>query len=147
MSPQQADKESLHRLGAELLGTGHTIRITASGYSMYPAIRQGDIIEISPVEPGAALTPGELIAIKRETDFIVHRFLGYFEKEGKRWLFTRGDSNLRPDRSVGEEALAGRVVTIIRGRRVWRNPLPRTNIHYRWNRLMVLVVQFLPITF
>lgn len=143
MSTHPADKESLHRLGAELLSSGLTVRIKVSGYSMYPALRPGDTVEIMPVEPGAEPEPGELVAIKRDTDFIVHRFLGYFEKEGKRWLFTRGDSVLHPDNPFTEDALAGRVITVIRGRRIWRNPLPRTNIHYRWNRFRVLILQFL----
>jgi SOS-response transcriptional repressor LexA len=142
MSTHPADKESLHRLGAELLSSGMTVRIKVSGHSMYPALRPGDTVEIMPVEPGAEPEPGELVAIKRETDFIVHRFLGYFEREDKRWLFTRGDSVLHPDNPFPDDALAGRVVTVIRGRRTWRNPLPRRNIHYRWNRFLVFIVQF-----
>lgn len=142
MSTHPADKESLHRLGAELLSSGMTVRIKVSGHSMYPALRPGDTVEIMPVEPGALLNNGDLIAIKRDSDFIVHRFLGYYEREGSRWLFTRGDSVLHPDNPFPEEALAGRVITVIRGRRTWRNPLPRKNIHYRWNRFLVLVAQY-----
>ncbi|MBE0673628.1 MAG: S24/S26 family peptidase [Bacteroidales bacterium] len=108
---------------------------------MYPAIRQGDIIEIVPVGTGALPVVGEVVALRRENDFVVHRFLGTFEKDGRRWLFTRGDSVLRADEPFPVEALAGRVVTISRGRRTWRNPLPRTNVLYRRNRLMVMMLQ------
>lgn len=133
-------KPELHRLGSDLLAEGLTVRITATGYSMFPAIRQGDIIEIVPVGTGAMPAVGEVVALRRDNDFVVHRFLGTFEKDGRRWLFTRGDSVLRADEPFPVEALAGRVVTISRGRRIWRNPLPRRNVPYRWNRLMVMVL-------
>lgn len=117
------------------------MRLNASGYSMFPALRPGDVIDIVPVGgTGASLVTGEIIALKRDNDFVVHRFLGYFEREGKRWLFTRGDSSLRADEPFSEEALAGRVVAVTRGARVVRNPKPRTNIFYRWNRLMVILL-------
>jgi hypothetical protein len=138
---KQPPKPELHRLGSDLLAEGLAVRITATGYSMFPAIRQGDIIEIVPVGTGALPAVGEVVALKRENDFVVHRFLGTFERDGQHWLFTRGDSVLRADEPFPVEALAGRVVTISRGRRTWRNPLPRTNVLYRWNRLMVMVLQ------
>lgn len=134
MESQAGDKESLHRLGAELLASGITVRIKVSGFSMYPTMRPGDIVEISPVEPGVPLEPGVIIAIKRETDFIVHRFLGYAEVAGVMVVIARGDSNEHVDRPVPSERVAGRVVTIIRGNKIIRNPLPVTDIRYGWNR-------------
>ena len=132
----------LHRLGSELLGEGLTVRVRASGYSMFPAIHPGDIIEIEPFAgTGVALVPGTVVALRRENDFVVHRLLGVFERDGQLWLFTRGDSVLRADEPVPAEEIAGTVITIIRGSRIVRNPLPRTNVHYRWNRLMIMVLQ------
>lgn len=132
----------LQRLGSELLGEGLTVRVRASGYSMFPAIRPGDVIEIEPVAgAGAGLVPGTVVALRREGDFVVHRLVGVFEREGRQWVFTRGDSVLRADEPVPVEEVAGTVITIIRGSRIVRNPLPRTNVHYRWNRLMVMVYE------
>jgi hypothetical protein len=141
VTESHSPKSGLHRLGSELLAGGLTLRITASGHSMFPAIRQGDVIEIVPVGTVGLPVVGEVVALKRENDFVVHRLLGYYERDGRRWLFTRGDSVLRADDPYPEEALAGRVVTIIRGKRVWRNPAPRTNINYRLNRLLVVFLQ------
>lgn len=139
MTNPRPPKNELHRLGSDLLDEGMAVRIVASGYSMFPTLRPGDILEIVPVGgTGASLVTGEIVALKRDNDFVVHRFLGYFEKEGRHWLFTRGDSTLRADAPFADEALAGRVVTIRRGSRIIRNPLPRTNIFYRRNRLMVM---------
>ena len=135
MSSAAGDKESLHRLGTELLASGMTVRIKVSGFSMYPTMRPDDIVEIAPVEPGVPLIPGEIIAIKRETDFIVHRFIGYAEMHGERMVVARGDSNARVDTPVPAARVAGKVVTIIRGRKIVRNPLPVTDINYGWNRL------------
>lgn len=139
MTSHHPPKNELQRLGSELLSEGLSVRMNASGYSMFPALRPGDVIDIVPVGgTGASLVTGEIVALKRDNDFVVHRFLGYFEREGRRWLFTRGDSTLRADEPFAEEALAGRVVAVTRGTRVVRNPQPRTNIFYRWNRLMVI---------
>jgi len=136
MNSGAGDKESLHQLGAELLASGITVRIKVSGFSMFPAMRQNDIVEIAPVEPGTPLEPGILIAIKRESDFIVHRFIGYVDMDGERMVVARGDSNPRVDRPVSTEHVAGRVVTIIRGRKIIRNPLPVTNVNYGLNRII-----------
>jgi len=136
MSSAAGDKESLHRLGAELLASGMTVRIKVSGLSMYPTMRPDDIVEITPVEPGVPLKPGEIIAIKRETDFIVHRFIGYAEIDGEQMVVARGDSNPRVDSPVPASRVAGKVITIIRGRTIIRNPLAVTAILYSFNRFM-----------
>jgi signal peptidase I len=130
-------KENLLHLGDDLLGTGLALRINASGYSMYPAVRPGDIIEIAPLGKRDYLKPGEIVAIRREADFVVHRFIKSIEEPGGKVLvITRGDSNANFDRPVDSEFVAGRVVTIIRGRTTIRNPLSRTNIPYRRNRIL-----------
>ncbi len=139
MTSPHPPKNELHRLGAHLLDEGLSVRVKASGYSMFPAIRPGDILEIIPVGgTGASLVAGEVVALKCDNDFVVHRFIGYFEKDGRQWLFTRGDSTLRADDPFPPEALAGRVISLTRGKRVMRNPQPRTNVFYRLNRLMVI---------
>ncbi len=133
----------LHRLGSELLGEGMTVRIQASGYSMFPAIRPGDIIEIEPLggdDGAASLIAGEIVALARKDDFVVHRLVGCFLKEGRRWVFTRGDSVLRADDPLPVEAVAGRVVKITRGTRVMAPPRTRVNVFYRWNRLIVRIL-------
>ncbi len=137
MSSAAGDKESLHRLGAELLASGMTVRIKVSGFSMYPTMRPDDIVEITPVEPGVPLKPGEIIAIKRETDFIVHRFIGYAEMHGEQMVVARGDSNPRVDSPVPAARVAGKVITIIRGRTIIRNPLAVTNVTHGWNRFFL----------
>jgi signal peptidase I len=131
-------KPGLHRLISEFLNEGFTVRIIASGTSMYPAIRPGDIIDIVPVGgTGDLIKPGEVIALNRDDDMVVHRFIGYFERGGRRWVFTRGDSVLRADEPVPAEAVAGRVVAVTRGNGEVRKLRPLTNVFYRWNRLMV----------
>ena len=133
-------KPGLHRLSRELLEEGLTIRITATGTSMYPTIRPGDIIEIVPFGgTGDLLEPGEVVALNRDDDMVVHRFIGYFERDGRRWVFTRGDSVLRADEPVPAEAVAGRVVTVIRGDGLVRRLRPVTNVFYRWNRIRVII--------
>lgn len=142
MSREIADlKPGLNQLSRELLAEGLTVRITATGTSMYPSIRPGDIIEIIPIGGTTGLLePGEVVALKRADDFVVHRFIGNFERDGRRWVFTRGDSVMRADEPVPEEAVAGRVATVIRGNGKARMLKPLTNVFYRWNRVMVYLL-------
>jgi hypothetical protein len=145
-------KESLHKLSSDLLSNGISVRIAASGYSMFPAIRPGDVVEISPVEDRDKLIPGTIVAIERDSDFLVHRFTGFADNEehsdsveaagwvgADRLIITRGDSNSIFDQPVGMESLAGRVTMIIRGKKTIINPLSVTQIPYFRNRLAAII--------
>ncbi len=133
-------KPGLHLLSHELLSEGFTVRITATGTSMYPTIREGDVIEIAPLWGTVDLIePGEVVALKRTVDFVVHRYIGSFERDGRHWVFTRGDSVMRADDPLPAEAVAGRVVAVSRAGGAMRSIKPRTNVFHRWNRARVMI--------
>jgi len=57
----------------EMLGEGHAVTVTAGGYSMWPAIRPGDRVRISPPEKESTPARGTVVALRRDGGFVVHR--------------------------------------------------------------------------
>src|SRR5664279_2682258 len=67
-------------IGLTLLSEGKTIRIKAHGYSMYPCIKPGSLILIEPLNIKGMPLPGEIIAVRRKTELIVHRLAKIMRK-------------------------------------------------------------------
>ncbi|MFZ0281897.1 MAG: S24/S26 family peptidase, partial [Bacteroidales bacterium] len=65
----------LKEIGFTLLAEGKTLKVKAEGYSMYPTIKPGSVIYIEPAERGNEPVPGEIIAWKKESGFVVHRLI------------------------------------------------------------------------
>ena len=102
--------KSLSNIGLQLLSEGKTIRIKAHGYSMYPSIKPGSLILIEPIRLKGNPFPGEIIAIKREAGFIVHRLTKITNVNGVQYFTARGDSNALTDNPVKIDKIAGRIV-------------------------------------
>lgn len=144
MNTEDDQRKVLRDLADELLDKGTSIRITASGYSMYPAIRPGNTIIIKPVEE-EELKCGSIIAWKREKDMVVHRLVLVYESENKKYFITRGDSCRSLDRPVTHDMIAGRVEAIYKGHRLLRpmlvHPIPERK--YKANRLRTIFLGYL----
>ncbi len=67
---------ALTALAADVLGKGASFRFKATGYSMTPFIKDGDIVTVSPRSP-QDLRTGDIAAYTRTTDerMIVHRIV------------------------------------------------------------------------
>ncbi|HEX2920748.1 MAG TPA: S24/S26 family peptidase [Bacteroidales bacterium] len=107
----QGKKELLKNVSLNLLAEGKTIRIKASGYSMYPCIKPGSVILIESLKEKGKPRPGEIIAIRRGNGLIVHRLVKTIMKDGIEYFVARGDSNSREDEPVKLGMIAGRVVS------------------------------------
>lgn len=144
MNTDDAHRKVLHDLADELLDKGTSIRIKASGYSMYPAIRPGNTLIIKPVEP-EELKCGMIIAWKRKKDMVVHRLVLAYESDGKRYYITRGDSCKSSDKPVSHDMIAGRVEAIYKGHRI----IPPRKIHpiperrYTMNRIKTTWISYI----
>jgi signal peptidase I len=135
----------LKNIGFTLLAEGKTIKVKADGYSMYPAVKPGSIIYVEPFDESTLLTPGDIIAWKRESGLVVHRLIRIASDKRATLYITRGDSCLNEDQPVTSYQIAGRVFRI-------ENPgvKPVTMsinklkvINYRINRLIVwLILKF-----
>ena len=139
---QHHNKYSVLRdLGFSLLAEGKVLKIKADGYSMYPSIRPGSVIFIEPLEEESGPVPGEIIAWKRESGFVVHRLVRIVREGNEIKYFTRGDSCGYEDQPVTRELIAGKVVRVenrknklIAGSHLLRKPC------YYINRLVVWLI-------
>lgn len=104
------DKELVREISFSLLAEGKTVKIKANGCSMYPLIRPGDILYIEPYGNDEAPVPGEIIAWKRDSGFVVHRLIRITSENDVISFITRGDSCSREDNPVTREQIAGRVI-------------------------------------
>ncbi len=101
-------------LAAQILGSGHALRFQARGGSMHPFIRDGDVIEVEPVE-ASQIGLGDVIFCRVPGDRLVaHRVIRVSGEDGQVALMTRGDSAARFDQIVYAEQVLGRVVAIER---------------------------------
>jgi len=135
-------RDSLKDMSLTLLAEGKTIRIKASGYSMYPAIKPGSLLLIEPLSKKGRPVPGEIVAIKRENGLVVHRVTKMTTKNGMTWYIARGDSNPRSDHPVTIDKIAGR---IIKAEPTGENPDPadiriNKNPFYFINRIRVIFI-------
>ena len=80
--------------------------------------------------------PGEIIAIRRENGFIVHRLAKIVIKNGITFFIARGDSNAYSDKPVKIDKIAGRIV---RAETTGENPVPADiRINLKPNYLMMI---------
>ena len=145
MNAEEDDQRKVLRdLADELLNKGTSIRIDASGYSMYPAINPGNTIIIKPVAE-EDLKCGCIIAWKREKDLVVHRLVLVYEADGKKYYITRGDNCRSSDNPVSHDMIAGRVEAIYKGHRLVRPPFrhPISEGRYRLNRVKATLLGYL----
>ena len=115
-----------------LLKAGSSITVTAGGYSMWPAIRPGDMVVIGPCGEEAAAA-GQIVALRRDGGFVLHRVTRVMTVSGRKLIVTCGDAAVRADEPTGPEMIAGVVLSVTRSGRQF--PPPRRRMP-RWvNRM------------
>ncbi|HEY9160066.1 MAG TPA: GNAT family N-acetyltransferase [Desulfomonilia bacterium] len=99
-----------------MMERGVSLRTMVRGFSMYPFIRDGDVLTISPVN-GRKLSPGDVVAfVKPETGRLaVHRVIS----RARSGFLIRGDNCSQTDGTIMPENILGYVTKIERyGRNV-----------------------------
>jgi Peptidase S24-like len=94
-------------LAAEVLISGHTLRLRAFGTSMLPSIWPGDILSVEP-KPEQEIVAGDIVLVARRNRFFIHRLI---EKQVSRWI-TRGDSLPHNDDPVNSSEVLGSISLI-----------------------------------
>lgn len=142
-----------------LLKEEREIVITAGGYSMWPALRPGDRLIISPVktdtDPGnnksgnagsaldeignTRLSVGDVVAVSRDGGFVAHRITEMKPTENGLQIRTRGDSSTQPDPWVSGNEIAGVIRQVRRGSREL-TVTPR-RLPFTVNRMLATVIQ------
>jgi hypothetical protein len=82
---------------------------------MWPAIKPGDRIILSPPDPDKPLKAGRVVALRRDGGFVVHRVTAIQRGKLSTFYKTQGDTSIIPDPWSTEKDVAGQVMEIIRG--------------------------------
>ena len=110
VNPMNAPCSIIIPLIKEFLQLGSCVRMTATGSSMWPFLRNGDIIEISSIG-NLPVRPGEIVlAIHRER-YLLHRVI----QINMRGIFIAGDAQSYFQGPIAPDMVLGRVVALQRG--------------------------------
>jgi signal peptidase len=105
-------------LSKEIYSKGGALSFKAFGTSMYPFIRNGDILTFQPVE-ASDLRIGDIVlfqSVRKKS--VAHRLVQKQLKNGNIFLKTRGDALLEADDVITGNQIMGRVFKIQRGYRI-----------------------------
>ena len=98
---------------SDVLHDGYAVRFRAEGWSMYPIIRDGDMVEVAPVR-AAELRRGDVLLCRIGDGAIAHRLVGYSRRDGDSALVLRGDSAFAKDAPVPFTSVIGRLTQVRR---------------------------------
>jgi signal peptidase I len=75
-----------------VLESGYSVELPATGYSMFPTLRPGDMVIINPVRPGDLPETGNIVVFNTNSELVIHRLIETAEdNNGERIFITRGD--------------------------------------------------------
>lgn len=109
----QCSGADFYELGKDLVGSGHTLRFAVGGRSMFPFLRDGDIIQVAPSSI-TGLRLGDIIFYRSGERLLAHRVVGFVTTSEGRCARARGDAFLQEDAPVAEAELIGRVESLSR---------------------------------
>ncbi|MEW6734572.1 MAG: S24/S26 family peptidase [Acidobacteriota bacterium] len=114
----------------ELLKRGCQIRFQASGNSMHPTIRNGEVITIEPAQI-CQLRTWDIVFYKGVRGLLAHRLLSFTEVDNGS-LILRGDACSDCDEPVTPAQILGRVIAVERSNGSIRLSTKLAKMHYCW---------------
>ena len=96
-----------------LLAQGQVVRFTAEGWSMYPAIRDGEIVDLAPVDV-AAIRRGDVLLCRLGPVAVAHRVIGIDRTTIPIGILLRGDAAFACDERLTEDDVLGQVIATTR---------------------------------
>jgi signal peptidase len=124
-------------ISTQILNNGCSFSFKAHGLSMYPFIRNGDIITVQSVDLNA-LCIGDIAFYKSDIEkLIAHRIIKKKYQDNRLMLLMRGDSVFKNDGWIYSDQVLGKVVSIQRDKKfieLDKGGLLRP-IMYSWNKL------------
>jgi len=107
-------RAELVELSKEMMKEGYRVSLRATGKSMYPFIRDGDIIEIERVNV-QQIKLGDIIFYHNEDrDIVAHRVIRKSSGNLGPLFITKGDANSDSGEEVQPDKILGRVIAIER---------------------------------
>jgi hypothetical protein len=108
-------------LAAEALQSWGTLKLRATGISMFPTLWPGDLLTVQSVRPEIA-QPGDIVLCMREGRFFVHRLVKRSHGLDESSLVTRGDCMSEDDPPIGTRELLGKITEVQRADRIFAPP-------------------------
>jgi signal peptidase len=101
-------QELSHTLRKEIIRQGQSVQIIASGYSMFPFLRKGDLLTVEPVSMDK-IKRGDVVVFESEEKWIAHRVIKIRSNaEGLEFLL-RGDTCIEFDPVVNVRNYIGHI--------------------------------------
>jgi signal peptidase I len=100
------------------LRAGLTIRFVVPTTSMAPTLLPGDQVIVHAANP-AHLRPGDILVVRQQGAWLVHRLIGRSIKGRNLFLFMKGDNSAEPDNPYPAAELYGMVETVERAGRAY----------------------------
>jgi signal peptidase len=92
-----------------LLRQGYGVRFYAKGWSMYPTIKDGEMITVEPVVP-SQVKRGDILLYHNSRGVVAHRVV----RLGGTFFILRGDASSTCDEPVEADQALGKVVSVER---------------------------------
>ncbi|MFC2086177.1 signal peptidase I [Bacteroidota bacterium] len=108
---------SLMTFSEALLDEGKTLKITVTGISMSPFLKEGDLIYIKKFNP-ERYQIGDVVVFKKDDKYIVHRLISFKTTNSRKYAQTKGDSVLKFDMPVDITEILGKVCLVKRAYRM-----------------------------
>ena len=106
-------------ISKDILGRGAVLRFQARGWSMFPAVRDGDMLTVQLATPDE-IKPQDIIFYRtKDSRVIAHRVVKKIRTEEKNILLTRGDFSRDKVEKVFFEDVMGKVSNIERNGRAF----------------------------
>ncbi len=96
-----------------LLAQGQVVRFTAEGWSMYPAIRDGEIVDLAPVDT-SAIRRGDVLLCRLGWGAVAHRVIAIDRTSTPTRILLRGDAAFDRDAPLTADAILGQVIATTR---------------------------------
>lgn len=106
-------QELSYELRKEAIKNGHSVQTIASGTSMFPFLRKGDILTIEPA-PIETIKRADIVVFESEGSWIAHRVFRIHSTDGAIQIRTRGDARISSDPAINKANYVGLVSSIER---------------------------------
>jgi hypothetical protein len=130
MNVSGSDPAPFIQMVEELLREGYAVRFHASGWSMYPTIRDGETITVAPLG-GSPILTGDLLLYRSGRSAVAHRVVRVASVSGgPTTLLLRGDAADSCDRPIDPGQVLGRLSGVERDGRT----MPLDVLGTLWSR-------------